>query len=336
MPEAETRSRRARRAVDKNVPSGIDEGGLLMSEYLVAGAGTIGASLASALADQHHQVRLVSRSGSGPEDPNITRVAADTKDAHAIRELAEGTLAVFNCVNPAYHRWPTDWPPVADSLLACAEGSGAVLVTLSNLYGYGRPTGPMSPDSPMLADYEKAQVRVKMWRDAKAAHDAGRLRAAEVRASDYIGPRAESAMGERVFPRILAGKGCQILGGADVPHSWTYTGDVVATLIACAQNPQAWGKAWHVPTNPPRTQRQVIDDIADAAGVARVKVTPIPLIVLRASGIFSPVMRELPKTMYQFSAPFIIDDAETRRTLGLEPTPWSDVLGATIASYRAR
>jgi nucleoside-diphosphate-sugar epimerase len=120
-----------------------------------------------------------------------------------------------------------------------------------------------------------------------------------------------------------------------VPHSWTYTGDVVATLIACAQNPQAWGSAWHVASNPPRTQRQVIDDIADAAGVAHVKVTPIPLIVLRTMGIFSPMIRELPKTMYQFSAPFISDDAGTRRTLGLEPTPWNDVLTTTIASYRA-
>jgi len=32
-----------------------------------------------------------------------------------------------------------------------------------------------------------------MWRDAKAAHDAGRLRESEARRSDCIGPKAESA-----------------------------------------------------------------------------------------------------------------------------------------------
>jgi nucleoside-diphosphate-sugar epimerase len=167
-----------------------------MSDYLVVGAGAIGAPLAQALAHRHHQVRLVSRSGSGPEDPNITCVAADAKNADEVAELASGTSAVFNCVNPAYHRWPTEWPPIANALLTSAESSGSVLVTLSNLYGYGRPTGAMTPDSPLSADYEKAQVRVKMWLDAKAAHDASRLRACEVRASDYIGPRADSAMGE--------------------------------------------------------------------------------------------------------------------------------------------
>jgi hypothetical protein len=37
--------------------------------------------------------------------------------------------------------------------------------------------------------------------------------------------------------------------------------------------------------------------------------------------------------LYQFEAPFIIDDAETRSTFGLAPTPWDDVLRSTIASY---
>ena len=51
--------------------------------------------------------------------------------------LAEGAAVIYNCVNPPYHRWPADWPPIAASVLGAAERSGAVLVTLSNLYGYG-------------------------------------------------------------------------------------------------------------------------------------------------------------------------------------------------------
>jgi hypothetical protein len=51
-------------------------------------------------------------------------------------------------------------------------------------------------------------------------------------------------------------------------------------------------------------------------------------------GLFSPLVRELPKTMYQFTAPFVIDDSSTRTVLGLQPTSWSDVLSETIAAYR--
>jgi nucleoside-diphosphate-sugar epimerase len=135
---------------------------------------------------------------------------------------------------------------------------------------------------------------------------------------------------------VLAGKSCTIIGSPDVAHSWTYTHDVARTLIICANEPRAWGRAWHAPTNEPRTQRQVINDIADVAGLAHVKVTPVPMVVIRAIGIFNAQMRELPKTMYQFTSPFIIDDSATREAFGLEPTLWNELLSTTLDSYRVR
>jgi len=45
---------------------------------------------------------------------------------------------VYNAVNPPYEKWATDWPPIANSLLRYAEATGALLVTCSNLYGYGK------------------------------------------------------------------------------------------------------------------------------------------------------------------------------------------------------
>jgi nucleoside-diphosphate-sugar epimerase len=304
-----------------------------MSKYVIIGAGAVGSLVAEQLSAGGHQESLVSRSGSGPARPGVSQVAADASDATAISALASGCDAIFNCANPAYHRWLTDWPPIANALLAAAERSGAVLVTLSNLYAYGEVTGPISPTMPLSSTLPKAQVRARMWTDALAAHQAGRIRATEVRASDFVGPRAQSHLGDRVVPRLAEHKGCQVLGSADQPHSWTYVGDVATTLIACAQNPAAWGRAWHVPTNTARTQRQAIDDLADAMGVAHVKVSTVPSVALKVMGLFNPLMRELPKTMYQFTAPFVIDDTATRTELGLEPTPWPEVLRATAAFY---
>jgi len=305
-----------------------------VADYLVVGAGAIGSTVALILAEQQRSVQLVSRRGSGPSHPLIRLVAADAKDSERMCELATSAAAIFNCISPPYDQWPTQWPPMANALLLAAEKSGAVLVTMSNLYAYGPPTGPMTPESPFLANYEKAKVREKMWLDAVAAHDAGRIRATEIRASDFIGPNAQSAMGERVFPRVLEGRGCNIIGSPDVLHSWTYTHDVARTLITCANTPHAWGRAWHAPTNVPRTQREVINDIAKVGGLKQVRVTTVPTFVIRTLGIFNPLMRELPKTMYQFTSPFIIDDSATRNAFGLEPTPWNEMLLTTLDSYR--
>jgi len=165
-------------------------------------------------------------------------VTGDASDSATVTRHATGTDAVFNCANPPYHRWPTDWP----HRQRVARGRGNQWLEtrhLNNLYAYGRPTGPMTPHDPLSADYEKAQVRATMWLDAKRAHDDGRIRATEVRASDFIGPRSESYLG-LFIPRIIANKSCQVIGNIDAPHSWNYTKDVAHTLVTCAQDERSW------------------------------------------------------------------------------------------------
>ncbi len=298
-------------------------------KYVVVGTGAIGTLVADQLAAAGHSVIAISRHAAPSKSRMVEHVAGDASDATFLARQAADAAAIFNCVNPPYHRWPQEWPPIAASLLHAAEGTGAVLTTLSNLYAYGVPTGPLTPETPLRATYAKGQVRGQMWLDAKAAHDANKIRATEVRASDFIGPTGFGII-NRLVPSIVAGKNVQVLGNPEAPHSWTYTVDVAKTLIAAAQNKAAWGRAWHVPTNPPRTQRQVVEELAKAAGAAPVKASAVPNTLLRLLGIFNSEMREVLITMYQFEQPFIIDDTATRRELGLAPTQWEEVLQATV------
>ena len=74
-----------------------------MDTHLVVGAGPVGTATARRLLDSGHHVRVVTRSGGGPE--GTERVAADAADATRLAELAENTVAIYNCVNPTYSRW---------------------------------------------------------------------------------------------------------------------------------------------------------------------------------------------------------------------------------------
>ena len=305
------------------------------SRHVVVGAGPVGTAAARLLAEQGARVRVVTRSGSGPDHDLVERVRADAADAAALREMSVGAAAIYNCANPPYHRWPTDWPPLADSMLRAAEATGAVLATVGNLYPYGPVDGPLIEDLPDAATGSKGRVRAAMWAHARAAHEAGLVRAVEVRASDFVGPHvAQSHLGDRVIPKILAGKGVRVLGSADQPHSWTYIPDVAQLLVTVATEPRAWGRLCHVPTNLPRTQREAVHDLCRTAGVPPVKVGVVPHAVVRAAGLVVPMMRELEETRYQFVRPFLLDSSAAQRAFGLTPTPWDQVCAATVTGYR--
>jgi nucleoside-diphosphate-sugar epimerase len=298
--------------------------------HVVVGAGVIGNAVAERLAADGRDVRVVTRSGAGPVHPLIERVAADATDAGRLAELATGAAALYNCASPAYNRWPIDWPPLAAALLTAAERTGAVLATASNLYGYGPCPMPMTEATPLATTTRKGAVRVQMWRDALAAHEAGLARITEVRASDYLGVSRNSFINDRAVPALRAGRTVRVLGDPDAPHTWTWTGDIARTLIVTAADERAWGRAWHAPSHPAVTPRQLIADLCRVAGVPSVDVKPLPAALIRVAAVFSPLLRELPEVAYQHDRPFVMDDSAARATFGLEPTPWDDILRDTL------
>jgi nucleoside-diphosphate-sugar epimerase len=279
-----------------------------------------------------HTVRVLSRSG-GISTGDVEHRQVDAADADAVTAAARGAAAIYNAVNPPYHRWPTDWPPVAAALLAAAERTGASLVTMSNLYAYGRPTGPMSPETPFAATDAKGLVRARMWTDALAAHEAGRARVTEARAADFVGPQVpvEGSHLNRQLPALRKGRRAWVIGDPDAPRTWAYLPDVGATLATLGTDERALGRAWHVPSAPPRSQREALTDLAEAMRVPPVPVTGIPWPVLRAIGVAVPVMREVAAMRHQFDQEFVIDATATTDTFGLAATPWDEVVRATVA-----
>jgi nucleoside-diphosphate-sugar epimerase len=303
-----------------------------MSKHVVVGAGAVGTATALLLAQSGGQVRLVTRRGTGPQHPDIELVAADATNAERLTELTKGAAALYNCASPLYHQWFTDWPPLHAALMTAAERTGAVLAAMSNLYGYGSSDGPMTPRSPIAATHPKLLLRARMWDDMLAGHQAGRIRAVEVRASDYI--EANSLLSFAIGNPVLEGKRGYVPAPLDVPHSWTSVLDCAKTLVRVAADERAHGQVWFAPTNQALTVRQLAARFAEVNGAPAPRLMSIPYPVLWTSGLFSPLVKELRATRYQFTRPFIIDSSATTRELGLQPIPMDEALRDTAARLR--
>src|SRR3712207_165520 len=107
---------------------------IVMARHVVVGKGPVGTATAQLLAERGHEVLVLSRSG-GRSTELVEHRAVDASDAAALQAAGGRADALYNAVNPpAYDRWTQDWPPIAAALLAAAERSGALLVTMGNLY----------------------------------------------------------------------------------------------------------------------------------------------------------------------------------------------------------
>lgn len=171
-----------------------------------------------------------------------------------------------------------------------------------------------------------------MWSDALAAHRAGRVRATEARASDFFGPGVvETSFFGRNVERLLAGRKAYVLGDPDVPHTWTFVPDVGRTLSVLGTDERAWGRPWHVPSGPARTQRELSTRFCEVAGAPVPRIGVLPRVAVTAAGLVSAQLRELRETRYQFDRPFILDSTACTRTFGLEATPLDEALSAVAA-----
>lgn len=304
--------------------------------HVIVGAGAIGSLTARQLALRGETVRIISRRGRGPSAPGIEPVAADAADAAKLTELTKGATALYNCANPLYYNWLTDWPPIAASLLKAAGANDAVLIITGNLYGYGQVDGPITEHTPLAATHPKLQVRRQMWEEALAAHDSGKVRVTEARASDYIGVDANSGLCDIVLSRTAKGKSAMAFGDVDAPHSWTNVDDVATTLVTIARDERAWGKAWLVPTAPAISVRAAAARANELIGQKPAKVSAMPYAALWTAGLFSKVVKELRATYYQFDRPFTMDSSHTEKTFGLQPTTLDESLRAAALAYRGR
>ncbi|SEQ99770.1 NAD-dependent epimerase/dehydratase family protein [Microlunatus flavus] len=298
---------------------------------VVVGAGPVGREAARLFHESGHTVSVVTRSGRASGVEGVRSVAADAADPEALTRLVAGADALLNCANPSdYTVWEQVWPPLAASLLATAERTGATLVTAASLYPYGPVDGPMTEGMPDRATDHKGRLRARMWAEARAAHEAGRIRAVEVRAADYLGAGVgQNGHVSRQIPTAVQGRTAWMIGDPDLPHTFTDVTDMARTLVAVAFDASTWGQVWHAVSPAPSTQRAALTGALAALGHAPVAVRGIPVPVVRAIGLVSPMMRELGQLGYIFGRPYVMDSARTQAALGLAPSPWEDILRRT-------
>ena len=310
------------------------------ARHVIFGTGAIGLATLEALLRRGETVRMVNRSGSASVPKEIEVTGGDAADPRFTIEVTHGAKVIYQTLNPPYAQWVELFPALQAGVLAAAQTQEARLVSMENVYMYGRPAGqPLTETRDYAAHTKKGRLRGRMAHELLDAHKAGRVSVAIGRASDYFGPRggAQSNLGDRLFPAVLTGKTARVLGDPDQPHTYTYIPDIGEGLAVLGEHPDAPGQVWHLPNDPnTRTTRQLCELVFQRAGASRARLRRVPPSLLRLAALTNPTVRELLEMQYQFAEPFIVDSTKIDNVLDVHATPIEQALADTLATYQPR
>lgn len=301
-------------------------------DSVVLGYGQSGRAVVQALQEAGHDVRVVTRSGSGPS--GVERVPADVTDPDALARAVGDAPRIFLCTQaPTYSAkaWARWLPAMQRPVLDLAKASGAVVIIAENLYAFRADGSPITASTPLEPRSRKGALR----RDLIAERAASGARVVSIAAGDFYGPASfGSHAGDRMMKPLLSGKTVSPVGSLDQPHAFTFLPDLGRAMVSAASLPGSGHELLLAPSAGAITQRELIAQTALAAGVEMPPVRPMPLGLVRALGLLVPLMGELAEMGYQFTEPFTVDTHDDEARLGIAATPWPQAARETVAWWR--
>jgi nucleoside-diphosphate-sugar epimerase len=305
--------------------------------HVVLGAsGGAGNAIARALHDAGLPTRAVNRSGRADLPAGVEIVAADVTEPDGALAAVTGSTVVYMAAQPAYHRWPEEFPSMLEQVVTATAAAGAKLVMVDNLYGYGPGVGTLTEETPERATDRKGATRTSMARMLLDAHRSGALRVAIGRASDYFGPRGHnSSITALAIGPAADDKAIRWVGSLDAPHSVAYLPDIARAYVTLGTDDRADGSVWILPHGDPITGREFLE-IVNAALAKPVKIGRVSKMMLLAAAPFHKVSKELLGIMYQWTEPFVVSDAHFQEVFGpFATTPTDEAVRTTLDWYRA-
>jgi nucleoside-diphosphate-sugar epimerase len=318
------------------------------STVLILGAnGRLGLAAAQAFAAAGWHVLAQVRREAAPGMPTSARLLRTPvhETARLARE-AEGARVVVHALNPHYARWEREALPLLEAGLEVAHTLRARLMLPGNVYNYGRALCvPTREDAPQHPHTAHGRIRVAMEAQMARRCGEGTLRATVLTAGDFFGAGTGTWFDQAIVKSLARGK-LVYPGPLDVEHAWAYLPDLARAFVALAEA----GEAGRLPAfaryhfaGHTLTGAQLLTGVERAA--RRLGLEPVggfrwadmPWGVIRALGVFVPLMRALASMAYLWRVPHALDGTRLQEVVGeLPSTPLEAALLETVKSVAAQ
>ena len=303
-------------------------------QTILGANGTIGSLLAKELPAYTSQIRLVSRNPKKVNDSDDL-YPADLSDVSMVEKAIIGSEVVYLLVGFDYNikTWQDKWPRLMRATIDACIKHNAKLVFFDNVYMYDKKAIPnMTEESPLNPCSKKGMVRHEIAEMLMKDVKSGKLQGLIARSADFYGPNNDkSFVTEVVYKNLKKGKTANWFINPNFKHSLTYTPDAAKATALLGNTAEAYNQVWHLPTyKQPLTGKEIVSHFAKAMN-AKDKVSALPTWLLKALGLFIPIMKELPEMMYQYEQDYIFDSSKFDKKFNFNTTSYTEGIRQTVA-----
>lgn len=306
-------------------------------QTILGAGGAIGTELARALQSYADKVRLVSRNPQ-KVNPGDELLVADLLDPEQTSLAVKGSEVVYVTAGLPYRTkvWKESWPKLMRNVVEACKEYSCRLVFFDNVYMYDRDKlNGMTEETPVNPSSNKGRIRADVIRIIMDEVEKGELTALIARSADFYGPgvQATSILSEVVIKPLSEGKRAIWMGPVNYKHSFTYTRDAGKATALLGNTSDAWNQIWHLPTaSDPYTAKEWIEAVAKEFEV-QPKYFSVPGWMMKASGLFVPLMKELEEMKYQYDRDYVFDSTKFEKRFGILPTPYPDGVKEAVLAY---
>lgn len=293
--------------------------------------GHIGNAAMIAFRDAGWSVTGLGRTNRKPVS-GTTFVAGDADDVEVVRAAIADADMVVHALHLRYDQWGNGRSERQLQVVIDALGnSGKTLLFPGTIYNYRAGDRTISPATRQSAEAPRGEIRIRLETLLRQASSAGKIQTIILRGGDFFGPGNRGEWFEAAMLMDVAKGKIYHMGGLTTRHSWAYLPDLSRAFVVLAEKREALGKFENFHFAGHWVSHGQVMGAVQMALPGKVAVSPLQWWMIRAVGLFNPVMRDIYRMRYLWVNEMELVDPRLDAILGPDfGTPFEEAVAATV------
>lgn len=293
--------------------------------------GHIGNAAMIAFRDAGWSVTGLGRTNRKPIS-DTTFVAGDADHVAVVREAIRDADVVVYALHLRYDQWGNGRSERQLRVVIDALGdSGKTLLFPGTIYNYRAADRTVSPATLQSAEAPRGEIRIRLETMLREASAAGKFQTIILRAGDFFGPGNRGEWFEAAMMMDVAKGKLYHMSDLKLRHSWAYLPDLSRAFVALAEKRGELGKFENFHFAGHWVSHGQMMGAIQSALPGKVAVSPLQWWMIRAVGLFNPVMRDIYRMRYLWLNEMELVDPRLDGILGADfGTPFEEAVAATV------